>query len=199
MAAGRCWRSQISRLGLWRFQFPSVRKQFFLRGFAFHRAPIGIFSIGIFIQGCYVSGKTAPEDAPGRSSGHFHYRGWRRCGRHRRRTSGRGDQPRLVQSPSSPGLLSARHGPDRDLRHLHGGAGRKTGSSVLKESSRRDECCYRSERADMAQREAFDRILQNHDLYCTVCDNNNGNCTVHNTVEHLSVKHQSRPFRGKPY
>ena len=56
-----------------------------------------------------------------------------------------------------------------------------------------------SARADMAQREAFDRILQNHDLYCTVCDNNNGNCTVHNTVEHLDVKHQSRPFRGKPY
>ena len=55
-----------------------------------------------------------------------------------------------------------------------------------------------SSRADMAQREAFDRILQNHDLYCTVCDNNNGNCTVHNTVGHLDVKHQSRPFRGKP-
>src|SRR5579859_2750281 len=56
-----------------------------------------------------------------------------------------------------------------------------------------------SARADMAQREAFDRILQNHDLYCTVCDNNNGNCTVHNTVEHLDVKHQSRPFLHKPY
>jgi len=56
-----------------------------------------------------------------------------------------------------------------------------------------------SSRVDMAQREAFDRILQNHDLYCTVCDNNNGNCTVHNTVEHLDVKHQSRPFSGKPY
>src|SRR5579863_554180 len=47
-----------------------------------------------------------------------------------------------------------------------------------------------SARADMAQREAFDRILQNHDLYCTVCDNNNGNCTVHNTTEHLRVEHQ---------
>jgi formate dehydrogenase major subunit len=56
-----------------------------------------------------------------------------------------------------------------------------------------------SSRIDIAQREAFDRILQNHDLYCTVCDNNNGNCTVHNTVQHLDVKHQSRPFRGKPF
>ena len=39
-----------------------------------------------------------------------------------------------------------------------------------------------SDRADVAQREAFDRILENHQLYCTVCDNNNGNCTVHNTT-----------------
>src|SRR5271167_1026497 len=36
-----------------------------------------------------------------------------------------------------------------------------------------------SPRADAAQREAFDRILGNHMLYCTVCDNNNGNCTIH--------------------
>jgi formate dehydrogenase major subunit len=53
--------------------------------------------------------------------------------------------------------------------------------------------------ADRAQREAFDRILQNHELYCTVCDNNNGNCTIHNTTEHLDVKHQARPYRPKPY
>ena len=31
-----------------------------------------------------------------------------------------------------------------------------------------------SARADAAQREAFDRILGNHLLYFTVCDNNNG-------------------------
>src|SRR5438067_3438231 len=53
--------------------------------------------------------------------------------------------------------------------------------------------------ADVAQREAFDRILKNHDLYCTVCDNNNGNCTVHNTTADLDVKHQARPFQHKPY
>jgi predicted molibdopterin-dependent oxidoreductase YjgC len=34
-----------------------------------------------------------------------------------------------------------------------------------------------SARAVAAQGEAFDRILGNHMLYCTVCDNNNGNCT----------------------
>ncbi|QHS52020.1 formate dehydrogenase subunit alpha [Edaphobacter sp. 12200R-103] len=52
---------------------------------------------------------------------------------------------------------------------------------------------------DIAQREAFDRILQNHDLYCTVCDNNNQNCTIHNTTAVLDVKHQARPFTRKPY
>lgn len=56
-----------------------------------------------------------------------------------------------------------------------------------------------SARADAAQREAFDRILQNHDLYCTVCDNNNGNCTIHNTTANLHVEHQSRPYQSKPY
>ncbi len=47
---------------------------------------------------------------------------------------------------------------------------------------------------DVAQREAFDRILQNHMLYCTVCDNNNQNCTVHEATKQLDVKHQARPY-----
>jgi formate dehydrogenase major subunit len=50
-----------------------------------------------------------------------------------------------------------------------------------------------------AQREAFDRILTNHVLYCTVCDNNNGNCAVHNTTKLLNVEHQSLPFQSKQY
>src|ERR1700736_6626837 len=37
----------------------------------------------------------------------------------------------------------------------------------------------KSARADAAQREAFDRILGNHMLYCTVCDNTNGNGPTH--------------------
>ena len=53
--------------------------------------------------------------------------------------------------------------------------------------------------ADAAQREAFDRILGNHMLYCTVCDNSNGNCTVHNTARALAVEHQVIPFTPKPY
>jgi formate dehydrogenase major subunit len=56
-----------------------------------------------------------------------------------------------------------------------------------------------SPRATAAQVEAFDVILSNHVLYCTVCDNNNGNCTVHNTVKMLAIEHQSIPYAKKPY
>jgi len=57
----------------------------------------------------------------------------------------------------------------------------------------------KSEKAGAAQREAFDRILTNHVLYCTVCDNNNGNCTVHNTERLLGIEHQPIPYHSKPY
>lgn len=56
-----------------------------------------------------------------------------------------------------------------------------------------------SRRAQAAQHEGFDRILGNHLLYCTVCDNNNQNCTVHNTTALLKVEHQTIPFKHKPY
>src|SRR5438132_8659385 len=45
--------------------------------------------------------------------------------------------------------------------------------------------------AQAARNEAFDRILSNHFLYCTVCDNNNGNCIVHNTTKMLGVDGQT--------
>src|ERR1700675_520916 len=57
----------------------------------------------------------------------------------------------------------------------------------------------KSTKAAAAQVEAFDRILRTHLLYCTVCDNNNGNCTVHNTTKLLAIEHQRIPFRSKPY
>ncbi len=56
-----------------------------------------------------------------------------------------------------------------------------------------------SVRAKNAQHEAFDVILGNHMLYCTVCDNSNGNCTVHNTASNMHVEHQKHPFLTKPY
>jgi formate dehydrogenase major subunit len=61
------------------------------------------------------------------------------------------------------------------------------------------ELSTNSAKARGAQVEAFDRILSNHLLYCTVCDNNNGNCTVHNTTKLLAVEHQQFPFNPKPY
>ncbi len=56
-----------------------------------------------------------------------------------------------------------------------------------------------SDQAHNAQVEAMNRILHNHQLYCTVCDNNNGNCTVHNTTEMIGISHQTYPFEPKPY
>ena len=56
-----------------------------------------------------------------------------------------------------------------------------------------------SPRAQAAQHEAFDRILANHLLYCTVCDNNNGDCTVHNTAVLLEIEHQKIAFKSKPF
>lgn len=56
-----------------------------------------------------------------------------------------------------------------------------------------------SDYAKAAQLEGMSRILENHELYCTVCDNNNGNCEVHNTAEYLQIEHQKYEFRPKPY
>lgn len=56
-----------------------------------------------------------------------------------------------------------------------------------------------SDEAVEAREEGLSRVLKNHDLYCTLCDNNNGNCTVHNTVREMDVTHQSYPFTTKPY
>lgn len=55
----------------------------------------------------------------------------------------------------------------------------------------------KSDKAKAAQTEAMDRLLENHMLYCTVCDNNNGNCTLHNTAEMMEIEHQKYPFTPK--
>ncbi|RXK28198.1 formate dehydrogenase subunit alpha [Bacillus velezensis] len=54
-----------------------------------------------------------------------------------------------------------------------------------------------SGRVKEAQTEAMDRLLENHLLYCTVCDNNNGNCTLHNTAEMMGIEHQKYPYTPK--
>src|ERR1700685_3513528 len=56
-----------------------------------------------------------------------------------------------------------------------------------------------SQRADSARREAFDRILGNHMLYCTVCDNNNEDCRMHNTAMAWKIEHEEPPCTPKHY
>jgi formate dehydrogenase major subunit len=53
--------------------------------------------------------------------------------------------------------------------------------------------------AHTARTEGMQRILRNHELYCTVCENNNGNCTVHNTTAMMGIAHQKYPFAPKPW
>jgi formate dehydrogenase major subunit len=54
-------------------------------------------------------------------------------------------------------------------------------------------------RAVAARAEATQRLLATHDLYCTICDNNNGDCTLHNAVHKAGLTHQRYPFAPKPY
>lgn len=55
------------------------------------------------------------------------------------------------------------------------------------------------EDAKIAQKLAMDEIMGNHELYCTVCDYNNGTCEIHNNVRDLGIEHQGKPFKNKPY
>lgn len=84
---------------------------------------------------------------------------------------------------------------DTCMVEVNGNLVRACGTEVVREM--RVETV--SHRANIAQHEAMDRILQNHDLYCTICDNNNANCTVHNTVGEMALVHQARPYLRKPY
>ena len=47
--------------------------------------------------------------------------------------------------------------------------------------------------------EGMHRVLGHHNLYCTVCDRNNGDCPVHNATKHTGIEHQRYPFERKPY
>jgi len=54
----------------------------------------------------------------------------------------------------------------------------------------------RSARAVAARRQALTRVLQDHELVCSVCDKN-GNCVLHSTIIKERVSRQE--FRPKPY
>ena len=54
-------------------------------------------------------------------------------------------------------------------------------------------------RAAAAREQAGQRLLGNHVLYCTICDNNNGDCTLKHGVQQAGVGQQEVEFSPKPY
>ncbi|ACU53767.1 formate dehydrogenase, alpha subunit [Acidimicrobium ferrooxidans DSM 10331] len=50
-----------------------------------------------------------------------------------------------------------------------------------------------------ARLRAAGALLANHELYCTVCDNSNGDCVLHESVRDLGVNEELVPFTPKPY
>ncbi|WP_437269816.1 formate dehydrogenase subunit alpha [Stutzerimonas balearica] len=54
-------------------------------------------------------------------------------------------------------------------------------------------------RASAAREEGMDRLLAKHELYCTLCENNTGDCTLHNTVADMNMPVQRYAFQRKPY
>ncbi len=56
-----------------------------------------------------------------------------------------------------------------------------------------------SQRARAAREEGMDRLLAKHELYCTVCENNNGDCTLHNTMVDMQIPIQRYEFQRKPH
>ncbi|VYU80289.1 formate dehydrogenase subunit alpha [Metakosakonia massiliensis] len=61
------------------------------------------------------------------------------------------------------------------------------------------EIVSRSAIARSAQEEGMDRVLNRHELYCTVCEHNTGDCTLHNTVADMHMPIQFYPWQPKPY
>ncbi|NIC08086.1 formate dehydrogenase subunit alpha [Billgrantia bachuensis] len=55
------------------------------------------------------------------------------------------------------------------------------------------------EHARAAREEGMDRLLAKHELYCTVCENNNGDCTLHNAMVDMQIPIQRYEFQRKPY
>ncbi len=60
-------------------------------------------------------------------------------------------------------------------------------------------CSTDSRDSLQARREGMQRILANHELYCTVCENNNGACVVHNTFAEMDIDHPSYAIEPKGY
>ncbi len=55
------------------------------------------------------------------------------------------------------------------------------------------------EQARAAREEGMDRLLAKHELYCTVCEHNTGDCTLHNTMVDMHIPIQRYAYQRKPY
>ncbi len=53
--------------------------------------------------------------------------------------------------------------------------------------------------AARAREEASQRLLRKHTLYCTVCDHNDGSCTLKESIKASGLTHQRVEFSEKPY
>ncbi|MEM0139498.1 MAG: formate dehydrogenase subunit alpha [Ferroplasma sp.] len=58
---------------------------------------------------------------------------------------------------------------------------------------------YKTDDVHERQLEAVNRLLKEHNLHCTVCENNNGDCALHNAVDELQIVRQKYPYKKKPY
>lgn len=58
-----------------------------------------------------------------------------------------------------------------------------------------NECKTDNNDVKSSQKEALDRILEKHMLYCTVCDYNNGDCEIHNTMDEWGIQHQTYEYK----
>ncbi|WP_333677145.1 formate dehydrogenase subunit alpha [Dyella sp.] len=56
-----------------------------------------------------------------------------------------------------------------------------------------------SPHARQAREEGMDRILAKHELYCSVCENNTGDCQLHNTFADMDIAIQRYRFTRKPH
>ncbi|MHB0774778.1 formate dehydrogenase subunit alpha [Halomonas sp. WWR20] len=61
------------------------------------------------------------------------------------------------------------------------------------------EVSSKNPHAEAAREEGMDRLLSKHELYCTVCEHNTGDCTLHNTMADMNIPIQRYEFKRKPY
>jgi formate dehydrogenase major subunit len=61
------------------------------------------------------------------------------------------------------------------------------------------EVKLKSPQAQKARREGVDRLIARHELYCTVCENNNGDCELQDAVQQAEIPYQRYSYEKTPY